>query len=314
MKGFKAFLRKGIHLASGDHPVIRLDYNMSDKSRMFFDIRHNSQIQSKNNYFGKIASGSNLTRENWGATVDELYTLNPTTVLDARANFTRMNEVHAEPSAGFEPTQLGFPSYVSASAQFLQIPFIGFGGSCGSQTSFQCLGDNSAALDPSQSVQLFGDVVKIAGSHTLKFGADIRQYRLNNITYGNSAGSFTFGNCWVRASSSTSSTVSVGQDFASFLLGLPTAGQFDVNASGMYYSYYFAGFIQDDWRVRRDLTLNLGLRFDHDTPYSEKWGRTVVNHPTFAVPNTTAANSSFGLITAQANLPRQIQLGARFVF
>ncbi|HKF55078.1 MAG TPA: hypothetical protein VKJ45_06530 [Blastocatellia bacterium] len=40
----------------------------------------------------------------------------------------------------------------------------------------------------------------------------------------------------------------------------------------------------------------------------------VVNHPTFAAPNTTETNASFGLITAQANRPRQIQVGARFVF
>ncbi len=104
-----------------------------------------------------------------------------------RANFTRMNEVHAEPSAGFNSTQLGFPSYIAGSAQFLQLPFVGFNGSCGSQTSYQCLGDSSASRDPSQSFQLFGDVVKIKGDHVLKFGADLRQYRLDNITYCNSA-------------------------------------------------------------------------------------------------------------------------------
>ena len=91
-------------------------------------------------------------------------------MVDLRANFTRMNEVHAEPSAGFNSTPLGFPSYIAGSAQFLQLPFVGFNGSCGSQTSYQCLGDSSASRDPSQSFQLFGDVVKIKGDHVLKFG------------------------------------------------------------------------------------------------------------------------------------------------
>jgi hypothetical protein len=40
----------------------------------------------------------------------------------------------------------------------------------------------------------------------------------------------------------------------------------------------------------------------------------VLNHATFAAPNTTATNSAFGVINAQANRPRAIQLGARFVF
>jgi len=272
----------------------RLDYNMSERSRLFFDARHNNEFQSKNNYFGNLATGTNLTRENWGATLDEVYTFSPTTVLDTRLNFTRMAETHAEPSAGFNPTQVGFPSYIASSAQFLQLPFMGFGSSCGSQTSFQCLGDNSAAETPSQSWQLFSDMVKIKGNHTLKFGADVRQYRLNNITFGNSAGSYTFGNGWVRASSSSSSTISVGQDLASFLLGLPTSGQFDVNSFGSFYSYYFAGFLQDDWRVTRTLTLNLGVRFDRDNPYSEKFGRTVNGFDTtVASPVAPAAIAAY---------------------
>ena len=104
----------------------------------------------------------------------------------------------------------------------------------------------------------------------------MRQYRLNAINYGNSAGDYSFSaNTWVRAASNSSSTVVTGQDLASFLLGLPTSGGFDINAAGSYYEYYSAGFVQDDWRVRSNLTVNLGLRFDHDTPYHEKYGRTV---------------------------------------
>src|SRR5262249_9588188 len=94
--------------------------------------------------------------------------------------------------------------------------------------------------------------------------------------YGNSAGNFSFnGNSWVRQASNSSATVAMGQDFAQFLLGLPVSGTYDLNASAMYYAYYAAGFVHDDWRVSRTLTLNLGLRFDHDFPYHEKWGRTV---------------------------------------
>lgn len=40
----------------------------------------------------------------------------------------------------------------------------------------------------------------------------------------------------------------------------------------------------------------------------------IINHPTFAAPNTTATNSAFGTITGQANRPRMVQLAARFVF
>jgi hypothetical protein len=118
-----------------------------------------------------------------------------------------------------------FPAPSRARAQFLQLPFIGFAGSCGSQTSYQCLGDSGASRDPSQSYQLFGDVVKIAGNHALKFGADIRLYRLDNITYGNSAGTYTFSTNWTRGPNASSGASNLGQDFAAFLLGVPTAGR-----------------------------------------------------------------------------------------
>ena len=95
----------------------RLDYNMSDRSRMFFDIRHTDYTQTKNNYFNNIAEGSLLYRNNWGVVVDEVYTLNPTNVFDVRLNFTRMNEGHNIPSVGFDPTTLGFPSYMAGNSQ-----------------------------------------------------------------------------------------------------------------------------------------------------------------------------------------------------
>lgn len=141
---------------------------------------------------------------------------------------------------------------------------------------------------PSQSLQLFASWVAIRGAHTLKFGGDLRQYRLNYRTFGNSAGTFSFGNTWVRASSSASSTVTMGQDLSSFLLGLPTGGQFDINTSASFYSYYGALFAQDDWRLSRTFTINAGLRFDHDFPYHERWGRTV-NGFDYAATNALTA-------------------------
>ena len=250
----------------------RVDYNMSNNNRLFADIRRTGYTQVKNNYFNNISTGSVLTRSNIGTSLDDVYTLNATNVIDVHFNFTRMAEAHPSPSEGFNPTSLGFPAYLSASSQYLQLPYITFAGNSG----FQALGSNGANKLPSQSLQLYGTWSRMQGSHTLKFGVDGRQYNLNYLSYGSSVGNVAFtANTWVRSASNATSTVSLGQDMAEFLLGLPTGGTYDNNSSGAYYQHYIAGFVQDDWRVKSNLTINLGIRFDHDGPWSEKYGRTV---------------------------------------
>ena len=87
------------------------------------------------------AEGSVLYRNNWGGSLDEVYTINSTNVVDVRLNFTRMAEIHASPSTGFDPTALGFPSYIAANSQYLQMPVISFN----SNTNFQNLEQPAAA-------------------------------------------------------------------------------------------------------------------------------------------------------------------------
>ncbi len=263
----------------------RIDYNINTKNRTYFNVRHTDYYQNKNNYFSNISTGSNLSRSNWGASADHVFMVNASNVINVRANFTRMFEDHSSPSAGADPATYGFPALLSANSQYLQLPTMSFNSNTGLQTLG--FGSNANTL-PSQSLQLFASWVAIRGAHTLKFGGDLRQYRLNYRTFGNSAGTFSFGNTWVRASSSASSTVTMGQDLSSFLLGLPTGGQFDINTSASFYSYYGALFAQDDWRLSRTFTINAGLRFDHDFPYHERWGRTV-NGFDYAATNALTA-------------------------
>jgi hypothetical protein len=262
-----------------DNELGRIDWAMSDRSRLSFNFRHNYQLQSKNNYFNNNAHGlaSMLNRINWGSTVDEVYTLNNTTVIDVRLNYTRMNERHPSPTAGFDPTSLGFPSYVTSSSQFPQLPMIVFG-SCGNDTtqatSFDCLGQTGADILPSESYSIFGDVSKQLNKHSLKFGVDARRYKLDAQQFGASVGQYTFGTGWTQ-SASNGTAAPFGQDFAAFMLGLPTAGTFNLSSRGTFTENYYALFINDDWRVKNNLTLNIGIRFDRDLPYGEKLGRTV---------------------------------------
>ena len=269
----------------------RLDYNLNARDHVFFDFRHNNRTQIKNDYFGNGITGTALLRENFGATLDNVFTLNATTFFDIRANWTFFNEVHGVPG-NYTPSSVGLPSTLTASSLKPQLPYINFstGGSCGSFTSYQCLGDTGSALDPTTSYQLFADVVKVLGRHTLKIGFDGRQYRLSVQNFGDSSGSFTFNSNFV-ISGSKGTAQTFGGDLASFIFGLPSSGQYDLAARADYRSYYFGSFVQDDWRVNDQFTMNLGLRFDIDTPFGEKLGRTVNGFDPTA-PNSVSAQAT----------------------
>ncbi len=255
-----------------------LDWNMSNRSQVSFNLRHNFRTQSKDDYFGESnpLAGELLTRDNWGTTLDEVYTISPTTLLDVRANWTYLGEVHGSPSAGMDLASLGFPSYMSGSSLYPQLPYFEFQGSCGGQQkSYQCLGDESPSAVPSQSEDLFGEVTKSIGNHTLKFGADVRLDRMDATTYKYSAGEFVFNNSWVTGPTSSSKKQPFGGDLAAFLLGLPSKGAYQQNAYGAFHAYSGGYFFEDDWRATPTLTLNLGLRLDHFGPWAEQQGRAV---------------------------------------
>jgi hypothetical protein len=110
--------------------------------------------------------------------MDEVFTLNPLTIFDARFNWTYFDEVHGTPAQAYSPTTFGLPSNLASSSELVQLPCINFTtsstlGTCGTATSYQNLGDTSSSLDPTTSYQVFVDMVKIVGRHSA--GAKLRQ-------------------------------------------------------------------------------------------------------------------------------------------
>ena len=260
----------------------RIDFNASDKHKMFWDFRHNDRIEDRNNRFQNIATGRDLLRINWGSTFDDVYTFTPTTIMNVRFNWTRFVESTISFGDGYNATQLGFPSYVVANSPRLVLPGLSF------SNAFNQITSDTDGNTPFDSFQLFGDVVKTAGRHSLKMGADIRELRESNISYGNSQGSYSFNQNWTRGPLDNSTSSPLGQDFAAFMLGLPTGGSYDLNAFRTNQAKYMALFIQDDFRVRSNLTLNLGLRFEREFPTTERYNRSLAGFD-FATASPIAA-------------------------
>ncbi len=254
----------------------RGDWNMSDRSHIFTEFHRNHRTNHKNDIFSNGASGQSSTRLNLGAAIDEVYTLNNTTVLNGRVNWLYYDEETFK-GGPFTPETVGFPSYMTTASAYPQLPLVAPG--------YTSLGFASASKDPSTIYGLFADVVKIVGRQTLKFGVDVRQYRVDVINYGAAAGTFSYGSNFVQSSSSGTAPTFGGPE-ASFMLGLPTSGSFFTPAVANFHANYMAFFVQDDWRVSSHLTLNLGLRYDHQSPFEDKLSRVVNGF------NPTAVNSA----------------------
>ena len=91
---------------------------------------------------------------------------------------------------------------------------------------------------------------------------------------GLSSGQFNFGRNWTQRLSTQADAAS-GDEFATFLLGYPTSAFVDRNIDPAFYNYFYAGFFQDDFKVTNRLTLNLGLRWDYESPAVERYDRMV---------------------------------------
>jgi hypothetical protein len=104
-----------------------------------------------------------------------------------------------------------------------------------------------------------GALTKLVGSHSFKIGADFRRLGVALATENQLSGTFAFDPLF------TSRNSVGGHEVASLLLGLPASGSVPFNAGeGEWYTRYWGGYVQDDWRVSSKLTLNYGLRLEHE--------------------------------------------------
>jgi len=245
----------------------RLDHNLSDNHKLSGRWLRNNRHEARGLAgYQEVASPFFLHyRKNYGGGIDLTSTLSPTLVSNFKINFIRHEFAIQQYGDGFDFTQLGFPAALAAQVPRKFFPRLSFTdysniGNTGSQFTFSDLSSFSETLN------------KTVGNHALKFGGEARVQRDNYDFPTSSFGNFAFTKGFTQRNPLAADAAS-GNAFASFLLGYPASGSVPINPSFAYQHLYYGLFLQDDWRVSRRLTLNLGLRWDYESPTSERFNQ-----------------------------------------
>ncbi len=200
--------------------------------------------------------------------VNSTWILNPTTVLTARYGNNRFPNLIAEVSNGFDPAALGFPTALTNHLQARFFPTIFF-------SRFSQLGQDTSSLDNWKSQLVNATLAKNAGKHNLTFGAEYRRLRMNFQDLGDAPGTYTFSGVFTQADPNITGD-GTGSDLADLVLGYPVSGEVETSTFLHTYFDYYAVFAQDDFRVTRRLTLNLGLRYESETGLKENHNQLAV--------------------------------------
>ena len=266
-----------------DNFTVRMDHNLSQKQKVFARASWYHREGFYNDYFHDIATGTDFQFISRQAVLDDVYTINSTTVLNVRYGYNRFIRFQDMPTAGFgfDLTSVGFPAAYNAAipASIRRFPRLDF-----PANTYQGTGQtNEFRPDDTHSAAVI--LNKALGLHSLKTGMEFRSYRQNDLFASNSqTGQFVFDNTYTRQSDTSSPTQVIPQAFASFLLGIPssvpiTAGQPATSvtraADFAEQSTTWGFFVQDDWKLTPRLSLNLGLRYEFETPMTERFNKSV---------------------------------------
>ena len=229
-----------------DQGNIRVDHRFSETDSLFARYSVNNIDQYNPGAFPDVG-GRGISLRTQNAVLDETHIFSPTLINDFRLGYARMYRTDTPQGLGTNYTvQSGLGGFQETTANFPGFPTLfitGYGSIYGN--------DFSPLTNPTNTYEIIDSATWIKGAHSFRIGMDLRQARLFSTNAAHSRGDFSFGGSYT------------GDGFADFLTGYPSSGSRDFprNLFGETISNYHF-YVQDDYKVSRKLTLNLGLRYE----------------------------------------------------
>lgn len=285
----------GNYFVSGAAPLdfnrydIKVDENVSNAHRLMWRYSHSLYHTIPVNYFGNVAySQSVTTRDNYqngyNMVLSWTWTPSPTVVVTQAGNWSRLIDDSNQPA--FNVSSLGGPfangaveSYANAHAGGAAFPNISIGGFAAMGNGF----GNNFKEPYSNYVYEFG-IVKTHGKHTLGAGFQYALLQAADNLFKRFGGAYNFGGGFSCGPNPLNCSANTGNPLSDFELGLFSSDEMDAAFSSLYTSNYAAWYVQDDFRVTPKLTVNLGLRYDFTTPYTERFDHEFRFNPTRVNP------------------------------
>jgi hypothetical protein len=251
----------------------RLDNRFSDDDSFFARYSFNNTntiipgafpvAPSGINPVGDTGRSGRADQRAQAAQLNYIHIFGPRVALELKAGFSRYNIASLPPNYGKNvDDQLGIPgANVDADSSGLSIVSI---------SGLLALGDASyiPLITINNLFQEGGSLTYMRGSHSLKIGADLRRRQVTAFQSPTSKGQFSFDSNFTNDPSG--SVAGSGNAIASLLLGYPAS---TTRSKYLVYPglrlWEADAYLQDDWRVTRWLTLNLGLRYDYYGPVTE---------------------------------------------
>jgi hypothetical protein len=269
------FLNTSRSQTHGDQGDIKVDAVITERNRLFARYSQSSQANPSTNSFPLLFGGfnDNVTK---GGVVDWTSTLGPRFVNEFRTgiNYVKLNNGGVDNGLGNVAQDLGIAGVNDRSGGLLSLNF----------NSAVVNGLGSANIGSQQlfanTVFQLGDMlVATMGTHVIHTGVQVTRRYLNTFYAGNNGrtGFITFAGKYTAgpgAGSVASATAGSGE--ADFFLGLPTElGRGVATGTWGHRDSVYSLYVQDDWRILKNLTLNLGLRYENTTPWVEVMDRQV---------------------------------------